>query len=60
MDKISRIKKLLADIGLPVAQQSNICALTILGMAGLKKTTKWIKASNEWVRIHDIILFVNK
>lgn len=59
MDKISRIKKLLADIGLPVAQQSNICALTVLGMAGLKKTTKWIKASNEWVRIHDIILFVN-
>jgi hypothetical protein len=59
MDKISRIKKLLADIGLPVAQQSNICALTVLGMAGLKKTAKWTKATNEWVRIHDIILFVN-
>lgn len=59
MDKISRIKKLLADIGLPTAQQSNICALTILGMAGLKQTTKWNNASNEWVRIHDIILFAN-
>ncbi|MBR5984019.1 MAG: restriction endonuclease [Bacteroidales bacterium] len=59
MDKISRIKKLLADIGLPTAQQSNICALTILGMAGLKQTTKWTNASNEWVRIHDIILFAN-
>lgn len=34
--------------------------LTILGMANLKKTTKWTDATNEWMRIHDIIQFANK
>jgi len=60
MDKIERIKILLKDIGMPVRQQADICALTILAMANLKKTTKWSEASNEWNRIHDIITFVNK
>lgn len=60
MDKIERIKILLKDIGMPVKQQADICALTILAMANLKKTTKWSEASNEWNRIHDIITFVNK
>ena len=59
MDKIERVRKLLKDIGLPQYQQSNICVLTILGMANLKKKTSWAKATNEWVRIHDIIAFVN-
>ncbi len=29
-------------------------------MANLKSKTRWAKATNEWVRIHDIIAFVNK
>ena len=60
MDKIERVRKLLKDIGLPQHQQSNTCVLTILGMANLKKNTRWIKATNEWTRIHDIIAFVNE
>lgn len=60
MDKIERIRELLKRIGLPQYQHSNICVLTILGMANLKEDTQWAKATNEWVRIHDIIAFVNK
>lgn len=60
MDKIERIRELLKRIGLPQYQHSNICVLTILGMANLKEDTQWTKATNEWVRIHDIIAFVNK
>lgn len=59
MDKIEQVRKLLKAIGLPQYQQSNICALTILGMANLKEDTPWTKASNEWIRIHDIIAFIN-
>ena len=44
---------------MPKRQQSDICALTILGMAGIKKSSKWADASNEWMRIHDIIGFAN-
>lgn len=59
MDKIERIKTLLADLGLPKQQQSDICALTILGMANLTTTANWSAATNEWMRIHDIIAFAN-
>ena len=60
MDKIERVRKLLKDIGMPKRQQADLCVLTILGMADLKKTTKWSKATNEWLRIHDIIAFANQ
>ena len=60
MDKIERVRKLLKDIGMPQRQQADLCVLTILGMANLKKTTKWSKATNEWLRIHDIIAFANQ
>ncbi len=59
MDKIEKIRILLKEIGLPQNQQSNICVLTILALANIKKDTEWIKATNEWLRIHDIIQFVN-
>lgn len=47
MDKIERIRILLKEIGLPQYQQSNICVLTILGLANIKKETEWKKATNE-------------
>ncbi len=60
MDKIKRVRKLLEDIGIPRPQQKDICVLTILGMADIKKKSKWTDASNEWLRIHDIIAFSKK
>ena len=60
MDKIEQIRLLLGNLGLPPKQQADICVLTILGMANIKKTSKWKNATNEWVRIHDIIQFANK
>lgn len=59
MDKISSIKNLLAAIGMPSNQQSDLCSLTILAMADLKEKDNFSKAINEWIRIHDIIAFVN-
>ncbi|MBR1793593.1 MAG: restriction endonuclease [Bacteroidales bacterium] len=60
MDKIKTIRELLRTLGMPKKQQSDICVLTVLGMANLKKFSKWSMATNEWLRIHDIIAFVNK
>lgn len=59
MDKIEQIKKLLEKLGLPQAQQTDICALTILGLAKVRRSMSWKKTTNEWLRIHDIIQFVN-
>lgn len=58
MDKLEYTKSLLNQIGMPRKQQGDMCALAILAMAGLKRKTKWSDATNEWIRIHDIIRFI--
>lgn len=58
MDKLEIAKRLLSDIGMPAKQQSVICTLSLLAMANLKKDTPWMDATNQWIRIHDIISFI--
>lgn len=60
MDKLSSIKLLLSQVGLPKAQQGDLCAYVILAMAGIKPKTAFAKATNNWIRIHDIIQFTNE
>ncbi|MBO6107956.1 MAG: restriction endonuclease [Eubacterium sp.] len=59
MPKLNEAKEFLANVGMPKAQQADICALSILAMAGIKPNDDWENASNEWIRIHDIIAFSN-
>ena len=60
MPKIDEARDFLASIGMPKAQQADICALNILAMTGIKPDDDWKNATNEWIRIHDIIAFSNK
>lgn len=60
MDKLETAKSLLKQIGMPTKQQSRMCALTLLAMADVRKSTPWSKATNKWIRIHDIIAFAAK
>lgn len=61
MDKrIEEARTFLEIIGMPKAQQSDLCCYVILAMAGIKPDTPWSQATNEWIGIHDIIQFVNK
>lgn len=60
MDKITKAKHILKAIGLPARQQADLCALSLLALANIKKSSAWKTATNEWIRIHDIIAFVNK
>ena len=57
MDKLETAKTLLTQIGMPIKQQSMICVFTLLAMANVRKDSPWCEASNEWIRIHDIIAF---
>ena len=56
MDKISETREFL---GMPKQQQADICCYVILAMAGIKPEMPWNEATNEWIRIHDIIQFAN-
>lgn len=59
MDKLETVKKLLADVGMPERQQSDLCALALLGLANLKENDSFGDATNKWMRIHDVIQFIN-
>lgn len=58
MDKIELAKDILERIGMPTAQQSTLCCLTLLAMANIKKEDRFQDATNGWVRIHDVISFI--
>lgn len=60
MDKIEEVKSLLKEIGMPNQQQSQLCCLTLLAMSALKKDSSYEEASNEWIRIHDVIAFIRE
>ena len=60
MDKVDLAKILLGKIGMPVAQQSAICCLTLLAMANIKKEGAFRDATNNWIRIHDVISFIGE
>lgn len=60
MNNIDRMQSLLASLGVPVQQQGELCAFTLLAMACLHKRTPWKEATGEWMRIHDIIEFIGK
>ncbi|MGN9173823.1 BsuBI/PstI family type II restriction endonuclease [Lachnospiraceae bacterium HCP1S3_A8] len=59
MDKIEETREFLQKVGMPKAQQADICCYVILAMAGIKPNMSWSEATNEWIRIHDIIQFIN-
>lgn len=59
MDKIEEARKFLELIGMPKAQQSDICCYVLLAMANMKPDMLWNEAKNNWIRIHDIIQFSN-
>lgn len=58
MDNVAKMQAVLAILQVPLKQQGELCAYTLLAMAGIKKSTSWSSATNEWIRIHDIIEFI--
>ena len=59
MDKIQEARRFLQTVGMPKAQQADICCYVLLAMADIKPDMSWNEAKNEWIRIHDIIQFAN-
>ncbi|SFI32552.1 BsuBI/PstI restriction endonuclease C-terminus [Selenomonas ruminantium] len=57
MSKLEDAKKFLEAIGMPKQQQADVCCLALLTLANIGESDKWTEASNNWIRIHDIIQF---
>lgn len=59
MNKIKQAKEILKTLGLPAAQQNDISAYTLLALCGIRKNTKWNKATRKSLRVtKDIMQFV--
>lgn len=52
------MKYTLQSLDVPAKQQGDLCALTLLAMADIKPETNFNEATNRWVRIHDVIVFI--
>lgn len=59
MSKIDEAKEILNALQVPAKQQNAMCCCVLLAMAGLVEKTPWQDATNEWIRIHDVIAFSN-
>lgn len=55
--KLDEARDFLNSIGMPTAQQADLCCYVLLSMANLKEDTLWSEATSQWIRIHDILAF---
>ena len=53
-------KVILEELQVPVKQRADLCCFTLLAMANLKESDSWSDATNQWVRIHDIIAYIKR
>ncbi|NLT48332.1 MAG: restriction endonuclease, partial [Clostridiales bacterium] len=60
MNKRAEAKQILLELQVPPAQQSDVCCFALLALAGMSNNSAWNQASNEWLRIHDIMSWTRK
>ena len=58
MSKLDDAKIILTALGVPEKQRTDMCGYVLLAMAGIRKISRWDTATNDWMRIHDIIIFL--
>ena len=59
MSKFDEARAILSALNVPAKQQNNMCCCVLLAMANVLENTPWKKATNGWIRIHDVIAFAN-
>lgn len=59
INKIEETRTFLKLVGMPKAQQADLCCYTILAMAGIEPDMDWSCTNNKWIRIHDILQFTS-
>ena len=59
MSKLETAKEILNTLQVPTKQQNGMCCCVLLAMANILEGSSWRHATNEWLRIHDVIAFAN-
>lgn len=58
MEKTEEAKTMLIDLGMPESQQNLLSCYVFIALSGIKQNSQWAEATDEWIRIHDIIEFI--
>ncbi len=59
MSKLDEARDILNALQVPAKQQNGMCCCVLLAMANLLEDAAWGDATNDWIRIHDVIAFAN-
>ena len=59
MSNVDKIRNILITLGVPEKQQNDLCCYVLLVMAKIYPKSKWECAQNEWIRIHDMMSYIN-
>lgn len=60
MSKIDEARAILAELNVPAKQQTDLCCFVLLAMSNIKESDLWSSSENEWVRIHDVLVFTRE
>lgn len=60
MSKIEEAREILKELQVPTKQQADLCCFVLLAMASIKEQDLWANATNNWMRIHDIIAYTKE
>lgn len=60
MEKFNEAKEILIALGMPKKQQAHLCCYSLLAMLNISPDNNWSEATNEWIRIHDILQFAKE
>ena len=59
MNNVDKIRNILIALGVPEKQQNELCCHVLLVMGKIYPDSKWEDSKNEWIRIHDMMSFIN-
>ena len=59
MIKLDEARDILSALEVPAKQQNGMCCCVLLAMAGITEDRCWAHATNNWIRIHDVIAFAS-
>ena len=60
MSKLDQAKDILASLEVPGKQQNDMCCYVLLAMSDITEANEWQTATNNWIRIHDVIQFTGE
>ena len=60
MSKVEEARAILKELQVPAKQQADLCCFVLLAMANIKEQDLWLSATNEWIRIHDVIAYTKE